>query len=89
MCYTLYRKTIFISVTCIASTRQVKRRSELTWPRGYKTFSAEHEICIANKSQITNYFLANIAEHEHFSANKNKKTFSYLLTDPKFHAQLG
>ena len=37
-----------------------------TWPRGYKHFfmlnSAEHEICHANKSQITNnckFFLAN------------------------------
>ena len=30
----------------------------VTWPRGYKTCfmlnSAEHEICFANKSQITN-----------------------------------
>ena len=35
--------------------------------------SAEHEICQANKSQITNnckFFLAKIAEHEKFSANK-------------------
>ena len=45
--------------------------------RGYKTIfmlnSAEHEICAANKSQITNkciLFLLNIAEHENFSANK-------------------
>ena len=32
----------------------------------------EHEICPANKSQITisNSFLLNIAEHENFSANK-------------------
>ena len=47
------------------------------WPRGYKTFlmlsSAEHEICLAYKSLITNnsiFFLLNIAEHEIFSANK-------------------
>ena len=47
-------------------------------PRGYKTFSMlnsdEHEICPANKSQITNNckipFLLNIAEHKIFSANK-------------------
>ena len=46
-------------------------------PRGYKTFfmlnSAEHEICLANKSQITNganSFLLNIAEYENFSVNK-------------------
>ena len=35
--------------------------------------SAEHEICPADKSQITyncNFFLLNIAEHENFSANK-------------------
>ena len=35
--------------------------------------SAEHEICPANKNQITNnckLFLLNTAEHEHFSANK-------------------
>ena len=35
--------------------------------------SAEHEICLANKFQITNnskYVLLNIAEHEYFSANK-------------------
>ena len=47
------------------------------WPRGNKTLfmlnSAEHEICLANKFQITNnskYVLLNIAEHEYFSANK-------------------
>ena len=48
-------------------------------PRGYKTFfmlnSAEREISPAYKSQITdnkiaNSFFLNIAEHEHFSANK-------------------
>ena len=35
--------------------------------------SAEHEICPANKSQITNScknVLLNIPEHENFSANK-------------------
>ena len=36
--------------------------------------SAEHEICPANKSQITNnskfFILLNIAELENFSANK-------------------
>ena len=35
--------------------------------------SAEHEICPANKSQITDnckFFLAKLAEHEKFSANK-------------------
>ena len=51
----------------------------LIWPRGYKTFfmlnSAEHEICPANKSQITDnckFFLAKhtVAEHENFSADK-------------------
>ena len=49
------------------------------WPgaQGYKTFfmlnSAKHEICPANKFQITDnckFFLLNIAEHENFSANK-------------------
>ena len=47
------------------------------WPRGYKTIfmlnSAEHEICPANKDQITdncNFFLLNIAEHENVSDNK-------------------
>ena len=46
------------------------------WARGYKTFfmlhSAEHEICPANKSQITNNcnFFSAIAEYENFSANK-------------------
>ena len=46
------------------------------WPRGYKTFfmlnSAEHEICPANKSKITNdckFFLVIQTEHENFSAN--------------------
>ena len=55
-------------------------------PRGYKTFfmlnSTEHEICSANKSQITktaNYFLLNMAEYEDFSANKYE--FSYLLAE--------
>ena len=44
--------------------------------RGHEPFfmlnSAKHEICPANKSQITitNSFLLNIAEHENFSANK-------------------
>ena len=36
--------------------------------------SAVHEICPANKSQITNScnsFLLNIAEHDNFSANMN------------------
>ena len=49
----------------------------MPWHRGYKTFSmvnsAEHEICPANKSQITNNansFLLNIAEHEHFYTSK-------------------
>ena len=35
--------------------------------------SAEHEICPANKSQITNnckFFLPKTAEHENFPANK-------------------
>ena len=47
------------------------------WPRGYKLFfmlnSAEHEICPANKTQLTNnckIFLAKRTEHENFSANK-------------------
>ena len=46
-------------------------------PRGYKNFfmlnSTEHEICLANKSLITNNansFLLNIAKHENLSANK-------------------
>ena len=49
--------------------------------------SAEHEICHANKSQITNNckcFFANIAEHEIFSANKYENlllAFSYLLAE--------
>ena len=53
------------------------RDFSLFWPQGYKTLfvlnSAEHEICPANKSKITNncnYFLLNIAEHESFSANR-------------------
>ena len=37
------------------------------WPRGYKTFfmlnSAEHEICPANKSQITNNCKFYLAKH--------------------------
>ena len=35
--------------------------------------SAEHEICLANKSQITNnckLFFATTTEHENFSSNK-------------------
>ena len=55
--------------------------------------SAEHEICPANKSQITNNcnsFLLNITEHENFSANKHENAnycwkfhmaFSYLLAE--------
>ena len=37
------------------------------WPQGYKTFfmlnSVEHEICLANKSQITNNCKLFLAEH--------------------------
>ena len=46
------------------------------WPRFIKLFmlnSAKHEICPANKSQITNnckFFLAKIVQHETFPANK-------------------
>ena len=54
--------------------------------RGYKTFfmlnSAEHEICPANISQITNnckFFLARYAEHETFSANKYKNAKSQIM----------
>ena len=39
--------------------------------------SAEHEICPADKYQITkhcNFLLLNTAEHEHFSANKYENT---------------
>ena len=32
---------------------------------------------------IVNSFLLNIAEHEHFSANKYEKAFSYLLAAEK------
>ena len=46
-------------------------------PQGCKTFfmlnSAEHEICLANKSQIANsckFVLAQLAEYENFSADK-------------------
>ena len=53
------------------------RRKKKNRPQGYKTFfmldSAEHEICPANKTQITincKFFLAKQAEHEYFSANK-------------------
>ena len=39
----------------------------MIWHRGYKTFfmlnSAEHEICPANKSQITNKFKFLFAKH--------------------------
>ena len=38
--------------------------------------STEHEIFHANKSQMTNnakFFLLNIPEHEHVSANKYEK----------------
>ena len=61
-------------LTCI-STHKIYQAST----QGYKTFfmlySAEHEICLANKSQITNnciFFLAkhNSTEHEIFSSNK-------------------
>ena len=47
------------------------------WPQGYKTFfmlnSAEHEICPANKSQITNNWKFCFAKHNwawKFSANR-------------------
>ena len=50
--------------------------------------SAEHEICLANKYQITNNcksVLLNIAEHEKLSANKyenaNLLAFSYYLVE--------
>ena len=50
--------------------------SSKTDPKSIKKFmlnSAEHGICPASKSQITNTantFLLNMAEHENFSANK-------------------
>ena len=46
--------------------------------------SNDHEICPANKSQITSnwkLFLLNIAEHENFSANK------YFLGIFKFNSR--
>ena len=58
--------------------------------------SAEHEICPANKSQITNncnfFLLLNIAEHENFSANKyenaNDRWHFHIYQQRNFHAQL-
>ena len=56
--------------------------------------SAQHEICPANKSKITNNFisfLAVIAEHEKFSASKyeNDKYCSYVLAENNsFSAEL-
>ena len=57
--------------------RRIGTNPERARLRGYKTFfmlnSAEHEICHANKSQITknaNSFLLNIAEHENLPADK-------------------
>ena len=53
---------------------QTARIRRLIWPRDYKTFfmlnSAEHEVCPANKSQITNNCIFFLAKHENFSANK-------------------
>ena len=63
-------KQVFV----ISSCRSDNARSG---PEVIKLFfvlnSAVHEICPANKSQIINNgkcFLANIAKHENFSANK-------------------
>ena len=54
-----------IAFALIEDSDQPAHLRSLTRPRGYKTFfmlnSAEHEICLANKSQITdnsNIFLA-------------------------------
>ena len=49
--------------------------------------SAEHEICPANKSQITNnsiFFLLKIAEYENFCANTciyENASYCYLLAE--------
>ena len=76
------------------ATTQIQTRRPVLWclvgdrPQGYKTFfmlnSAVHDMCPANKSQITNnytfflakheifsaFFMLTSAEHEIFSANK-------------------
>ena len=70
---------IHVRLTTVKPTidRCESAQHRLIRPWGYKTFfmlnSAKHEICAANKSQITNnckFFLAKHAEHENFSANK-------------------
>ena len=50
---------------CLSEKVALQRAMWRAWPRGYKTSfmlnSAEHEICPANKSQITDnakFFLA-------------------------------
>ena len=62
-------RSVLSRATSLMTKRKKKNR-----PQGYKTFfmldSAEHEICPANKSQITincKFFLAKQAEHENFS----------------------
>ena len=60
----------YVRKCIIGNTHQTNTQMSLIWPQSYKTFfmlnSAEHEICPANKFQITkiaNCILLNIAEY--------------------------
>ena len=70
-----------------------------TRPRGYKTYpmlnSAEHEILLANKQQMTDKqscFLAQFSENKIFCAfeyeNANISWQFHIYQQRKFHAQL-
>ena len=63
----LYRTAVF-SVSPMTSDSVIELPvASQNWPRGYKTFfmlnSAEHEICTANRSQITNNCKFLLAKH--------------------------
>ena len=75
--YSYLRATVPVVTNCLpcndlslfdTSKRSAKCRvMKHSWPRGYKPFfmltSAEHEICPANKSQITNMCKFFLAKH--------------------------
>ena len=69
----------------------VQTAKVLTWLRGYKTFfmlnSAKHEICLANKSQITNNCKVFLAIHR-WAWKFHYCWHFHIYKQRKFHAQL-
>ena len=74
--------------------KNVYIHGELTWPRGYKTFSYSTLLSLKfvlliklKLLTVTNSFLLNIADNENFSVNKYENAI-FKFNNRNFHAQL-